>query len=120
MNKLTLVLGASTKEDRYSNKAIKLLRKHLHDVIAVGRDIGKVADIDIQSNFPENVKVDTLTMYINPEIQKLYYKDILRIKPKRIIFNPGSENIELKSLAKKNGIATEDACTLVLLNTGQF
>ncbi|HRN94180.1 MAG: CoA-binding protein [Chitinophagales bacterium] len=120
MNKLTLVLGASTKEDRYSNKAIKLLRKHLHDVIAIGRDTGRVADIDIQSEFPESVKIDTLTLYVNPAVQKQYYERILKCKPSRIIFNPGSENLELERLAENAGIKTEEACTLVLLNTGQY
>ena len=116
----TLVLGASTDPSRYANKAIQLLRAHHHEVIAVGKDEGHVADVNIIHEFPVNEKVDTLTLYLNPERQKLYYNKILNLKPRRIIFNPGTENNELSQLAAQNGIATEDACTLVLLNTGQY
>jgi hypothetical protein len=120
MKKTTLVLGASTHIDRYSNRAIKLLRRHEHPVVAVGRDTGSVADVTIESDFPQPGTVDTLTLYVNPSIQKNYYDKILDLKPNRIIFNPGTENRELEELAKENGIATEEACTLVLLNTGQY
>jgi len=116
----TLVLGASTHDYRYSNQAIKLLRAHKHEVIAVGRDLGKAGDIEIVSSFPENEKIDTVTMYLSPAHQRDYYDKIVAAKPRRIIFNPGAENDELKALAEKNGIATEEACTLVLLNTGQY
>lgn len=120
MNKRTLVLGASTKPDRYSNRAIQLLRSFHHDVIAVGSDTGRVGDVEIQQTFPMNEAINTLTLYINPTIQKTYYDKILKLKPQRIIFNPGTENNELKQLAEQNGIETEEACTLVLLNTGQY
>ena len=120
MSKRTLVLGASTNTERYSNKAIQLLRSFKHDVIAVGNSAGTVADVHIQTAFPENEPINTLTLYINPSIQKNYYSSILKLHPSRIIFNPGTENPELKKLAEENGIATEDACTLVLLNTGQY
>lgn len=116
----TLVLGASTHSYRYSYKAIKLLRAHKHEVIGVGRDIGTVDDVTIQSSFPENEKIDTVTMYLNPLHQKQYYDKIIAAKPRRIIFNPGAENAELERLAEQNGIKTEEACTLVLLNTGQY
>ena len=116
----TLVLGASTHSYRYSNKAINLLRAHKHEVIAVGRDTGKVADVIIQSSFPENEKIDTVTMYLSPQHQQGYYDNIIATKPRRIIFNPGAENAELEKLAEQNGIKTEEACTLVLLNTGQY
>jgi predicted CoA-binding protein len=120
MNKKTLVLGASTKPDRYSNRAIKLLRSFHHDVVAVGNDAGTVADVEIQQSFPESGAINTLSLYVNPGIQKTYYQSILKLKPERIIFNPGTENVELKKLAEQNGIETEEACTLVLLNTGQY
>jgi len=116
----TLVLGASTDSSRYANKAIRLLRAHNHDVVAVGKDEGSVADINIIHEIPAGEKVDTLTLYLNPERQKLYYQKILELKPRRIIFNPGTENTELEKLAAENGISTEEACTLVLLNTGQY
>jgi predicted CoA-binding protein len=120
MKKTTLVLGASTHIERYSNRAIKLLRRHEHPVIAVGIDEGIVADVAIGKEFPEAGTVDTLTLYVNPSIQKSYYSKILELKPGRIIFNPGTENKDLQELAEENGIATEEACTLVLLNTGQY
>ncbi len=116
----TLVLGASTNPSRYSYKAVKLLRAHNHEVIGVGRDTGTVADVTIQPSFPENEKIDTVTMYLSPLHQQGYYDKIIAAKPRRIIFNPGAENAELGKLAKQNGIKTEEACTLVLLNTGQY
>lgn len=115
----TLVLGASTDTARYANRAIKLLRAHNHEVVAVGKDEGNVAGVDIIHDIPAE-QVDTVTMYLNPLRQKLYYDKILSLKPRRIIFNPGAENHELEKLAADNGIATEEACTLVLLNTGQY
>lgn len=116
----TLVLGASTDPLRYANKAIKLLRAHQHEVVAVGKDEGSVEDVNIIHGFPGDEKIDTVTLYLNPVRQRSYYQEIMRLKPRRIIFNPGTENTELEKLAAENGIATEEACTLVLLNTGQY
>ena len=116
----TLVLGASTQPSRYSNKAIKLLRAHKHEVLGLGRDLGMVDDVEIKPDFPTDTDIDTVTMYLNPMHQQQYYDKIMAAKPRRIIFNPGAENNELAELAHKNGIATEEACTLVLLNTGQY
>ncbi len=116
----TLVLGASLHSHRYSFKAINLLRAHQQEVIAVGRDSGQVADVQIVKDFPLDQKLDTVTIYLNPERQKEYYSKIVQAKPRRIIFNPGAENPELEKLARENGIQTEEACTLVLLSTGQY
>ena len=116
----TLVLGASTDPARYANRAIKLLRAHDHEVVAVGKDEGSVADVNIVHDFPADNKVDTVTLYLNPVKQQSYYQQILNLKPRRIIFNPGTENDELVKLATEKGIETEEACTLVLLNTGQY
>lgn len=116
----TLVLGASTNTSRYANKAIRLLRAHNHEVVAVGKDEGSVGDVAILHDMPVTDKIDTITMYLNPFNQKDYYQQIMQMKPRRIIFNPGAENSELEKLATENGIATEEACTLVLLNTGQY
>jgi predicted CoA-binding protein len=115
----TLVLGASTNPSRYSYKAIRLLRSYKHKVVAVGLSGGEVDDVVIMKDFPKE-PFDTLTMYLSPAHQHEYYQRIIEAKPRRIIFNPGAENEELKQLAEQNGIATEDACTLVLLNTGQY
>jgi predicted CoA-binding protein len=120
MSKNTMVLGASAKPHRFSCKAIRLLRALGHEVIAVGKEAGTVADVAIQSSIPLNEVIHTVTLYINPTIQKSYYDTLLQLKPRRIIFNPGTENSELKKLAGQHGIETEYACTLVLLQTGQY
>ena len=119
-NKKTLVLGASENPARYSFLAINSLRKHQHDVEAIGRKKGKVLDVDISTDKKPLQSVDTITLYINPNSQKEYYDYILSLQPKRIIFNPGAENDELYHLAQKNGIQPLEACTLVLLSTGQY
>ena len=116
----TLVLGASLNPSRYSNKAVRLLRAHQHEVVAVGRDEGNLDDVKMVHDFSVADKIDTVTMYLSPAHQKLYYAKIIEAKPRRIIFNPGAENDELATLAKQNGIQTEEACTLVLLNTNQY
>jgi predicted CoA-binding protein len=118
--KKTLVLGASTKSERYSNMAVKALLKHGHEVIAVGRDAGEIDGLDIQRDFPADQVFDTVTLYLNPTHQKEYYQSVLALKPKRIIFSPGAENREFEKLAQAKGIQTEEACTLVLLSTNQY
>jgi predicted CoA-binding protein len=119
-NKKTLVLGASANPARYSFLAINSLRKHQHPVEAIGRKEGKVLDVDIVTEKKSFDTVDTVTLYLNPTHQKEYYDYILSLRPKRIIFNPGAENDELCHLAQKNGIQPLEACTLVLLSTGQY
>lgn len=116
----TLILGASTSPARYSYLALKLLRSHHHEVLAVGKTGGTLEGVTIEKEFPTGEKIDTVTLYLNPEHQKPYYDKIIAAKPRRIIFNPGTENEELKNLAEPNGIETEYACTLVMLNTGQY
>lgn len=120
MNKKTVVLGASENPARYSNMAVKKLAAHDHDVIAIGRRQGKIDGIEITKEHPDSDNVDTVTIYLNPENQKPFYDYIISLKPKRLIFNPGTENDELELLANKNGIKTQEACTLVLLSTGQY
>ena len=118
--KKTIVLGASENTERYSNKAIRALRNKGHPVIAVGLREGKVLDVDIVKIKPDESDVDTVTLYLSAKNQKGYYDYILSLHPKRIIYNPGAENEDLESLANKNGIENMEACTLVLLATGQF
>jgi len=120
MQKYTLVLGASENVERYSNMAVKLLQHFNHPVIAVGNKIGKINDITIQKGEPTITGIDTITLYLNPTNQQPYYNYILALNPKRIIFNPGTENHELQALAQAKGIQTQEACTLVLLRTGQY
>src|SRR5215212_8089822 len=119
-SKKTLVLGASDNPSRYSYLAIQRLRSHGHPVVAIGKKAATVGDVTFgnqQENFSD---VDTVTLYLNPIRQQQYYDYILSLKPERIIFNPGAENEELATLAKKNGIKTLAACTLVLLSTNQY
>ncbi|WP_431211931.1 CoA-binding protein [Puia sp. P3] len=118
--KKTLVLGASDNPTRYSNLAMKRLHSHGHPVIAIGRKRVKDGDIAIETEKIDYSDIDTVTLYLNPTHQKEYYDYILSLHPKRIIFNPGAENPELEQLAEANGIQPLEACTLVLLSTGQF
>ena len=120
IKKKTLVIGASTNKERYSNIAMNMLTKHEHPVLAVGLKEGKVAGVDIQTGMPAFEDVDTVTLYLNPKNQVSYYEYILSLQPKRVIFNPGTENTELQNKLEKQNIAYEEACTLVLLSTDQY
>lgn len=117
---MTVVIGASENPQRYSFLAVNRLRANGHPVIAIGKREGQIGDTPITKEHPALEGVDTVTLYLNPTLQQEYYDYILSLKPKRIIFNPGTENTELISLAKTNGIEPQEACTLVLLSTGQF
>lgn len=120
MNKKTLVLGASDHPERYSFLAMNRLKHHGHDVVGIGKHKAVVAGEEI---FTEQVPLEdihTVTLYLNPGHQQQYYNYILALKPQRIIFNPGTENEELFQLAKQNNIEPVEACTLVMLSTGQY
>lgn len=116
----TLVLGASPNADRYSYKAAILLKKYNHEVMPVGIKQGKIADMDILTGMPAIENVHTITLYVGADNQKVYYDYILTSHAQRIIFNPGTENLELKALAEKKNIECVEGCTLVMLQTGQF
>lgn len=118
--KKTVVLGASDNPARYSFLAVDKLKRFGHDVVAIGKKEGKVGDTNVITERPDEKNVDTVTLYLNPQHQKQYYDYILSLHPKRIIFNPGAENDELYELAKTNGIQPLEACTLVMLSTGQY
>ncbi|HSV10036.1 MAG TPA: CoA-binding protein [Hanamia sp.] len=118
--KKTLVLGASANPSRYSYLAINMLRQKGHDVVAVGKHTGKVNDVEVKSEQQPIESLDTVTLYLNANNQKPYYDYIFSLKPKRIIFNPGAENQELAALAEEKNIQPQNACTLVLLSTGQY
>lgn len=100
--------------------AVNKLREHNHDVVAVGKRPGTIGDVEVSTETSKVPGLDTVTMYLNAANQKQYYQYILDSKPKRIVFNPGAENDELAALAKQNGIQPVEACTLVLLSTGQY
>ena len=118
--KKTLVLGASPNPSRYSNIAVNRLTNHGHEVVPVGVREGEIAGIEIIKGRPEVECIDTVTLYLNPKRQEEYYDYILALNPKRIIFNPGTENPELSRLAREQGIETEIACTLVQLSIGEY
>lgn len=120
MNKKTLVVGASENPARYSNKAIRALRNHKHDVVALAKRKGQVLDVPIQTVFPLDDEVDTVTLYVGSQHQPEYYSHIINLNPKRVIFNPGTENSEFVNLLKEKGIEAEQACTLVLLSIGNY
>lgn len=118
--KKTLVLGASSNPDRYSNMAIRRLIAAGHPVVAVGNRQGEAHGITIHKSQVYEDDIHTITLYLSPDNQRPYYQYILSLKPKRIIFNPGTYNPELITLAEKYGTHCEVACNLVLLSTGQF
>lgn len=118
--KKTLVIGASENPDRYSNKAIRALVLHGHEVVAIGLNEGQVAGVSFNSEKKAFENIDTVTMYVGPQNQREYYQYILNLKPQRVIFNPGTENPEFIAKLESAGIHPEIACTLVLLSIGQY
>lgn len=118
--KKTLVLGASDNPARYSYSAINKLAAHGHPVVAIGKKNGLVGDVQIEKDHLPIAGVDTVTLYLNPMNQREYFDYILDLKPKRIIFNPGTENEQLISKAKENGIEPVIGCTLVMLSVGTY
>lgn len=118
--KSTLVIGATARPDRYANMAIRSLLKHGRKVIAYGRETGEVEGTQIETEWNPDWDVDTVTLYLNPRNQEMYYDDIIALKPERVIFNPGTENRDFINLLTKNGIHSEIACTLVLLSIGEY
>lgn len=118
--KKTLVLGASTNPARYSNLAINRLKQYDHPIVAIGNREGTVAGVEIIKDRPDFEDIDTVTLYLNPTNQKPYYDYILSLKPKRVIFNPGTENEELEELLSAQGTTPIEACTLVMLSTGLY
>lgn len=120
MSKRTLVLGASHSQSRYSNLAVRRLKEKGHEIFPLGDRKGKIDGLQILTETTGLENIDTVSVYLNSENQKQYYDFIMKLKPKRIIFNPGAENPELEKLAQQNGIETLEACTLVMLSTGLY
>ncbi len=116
----TLVFGASTNPQRYSYKAIERLKAFNHDIEAIGGREAEVLGIKIQIGHPDLSDVCTITMYMGASRQADHEEYLLSLKPKRIIFNPGAENDSLAQKARENNIEVLEACTLVMLNTGQY
>ena len=117
---VTMVLGASPNPERYSFMATVMLTEKGHTVYPFGIKKGMIQNLHIVQDWPSPGSIETLTLYLGPIAQEAYYDQIIALKPKRIIFNPGTENPILDGLAKTAGIATIEACTLVMLTTGQY
>ncbi len=118
--KKTLVLGATDNPARYAYLAVERLLRYGYEVIPVGQKDTNVLGLKIHTGQPAFSDIDTITLYLNPKNQQQYYDYILSLKPKRIIFNPGTENPEFEKMAEAKGIETLDACTLVMLSAGQY
>ncbi len=120
MIRKTLVFGASLKPDRYSHMAVTKLRNNKHDVVAFGMLPGEVSGVQIDTELIAYKDVDTITLYMNPKRLKAYYNYLISLQPRRVLFNPGTENSEFYAELRKYGITYEEACTLVLLSTNQY
>ena len=118
--KKTLIIGASPDPTRYAYKAAHLLVAKGHQIVNIGIKKGEVAGVVIEKPDTVYSDIDTITLYIGSAIQHDYYNYIVSTHPKRVIFNPGTENTALAQLLDKNNIEHTEACTLVLLSTGQY
>ncbi len=120
MSKKTLVLGASLNPERYSYKAIKMLKDKMHEVSALGLKHGEIFGTTIDVQQKPYLDIHTVTLYLNPKRQEPFYTYVMQLNPKRVIFNPGTENPDFFKLLERQNIAYEIACTLVLLSTNQY
>lgn len=118
--KKTLIIGASPNPSRYAYRAAQLLKSKGHEIVNVGIKKGAVAGVEIETPDAIHDDIDTVTLYIGPDLQPQYYDYITETNPKRVIFNPGTENRELQNLLLAKGIEPVEACTLVLLSIGQY
>ena len=116
----TLVIGASLNPDRYSNKAVLMLSNAGIPVIAFGLKKGSISNVQIDTALKYYKNIHTVTIYLNPKRQEAYYKHIIKLKPKRVIFNPGTENPIFYRLLRESNVYYEIACTLVLISTNQY
>ncbi|TAE91185.1 MAG: CoA-binding protein [Bacteroidetes bacterium] len=119
MPKKTLVLGAAPDAEKYAYKATVMLKEYGHPVVPFGIKKGYIGNLKITNELPEG-EFDTVTLYIGPPKQQAYFDYLVKLKPKRVIFNPGTENLVLENLLERNEIEPVIACTLVLLRTGQY
>ncbi|MEL6122521.1 MAG: CoA-binding protein [Bacteroidota bacterium] len=115
-----VVIGASLNPSRYSHQAVSLLSEKGYDVIAIGRKDGQIGDVQIHQDQIDLDEVDTISLYLSPQIQAQYHDYIKMLGARRIIFNPGTENPEFQQELVDEGVDAFEACTLVMLRTGQF
>jgi len=120
MSKKTLVIGASENQNRYANKAVRMLKNKGFEVLALGKRTGIIDGIEIFKDQKDIINLDTVTLYLNLENQKDVVDYVLKLKPNRVIFNPGAENGVAEKQFNEVGIETINACTLVMLTTGQY
>lgn len=120
MTKSTLVIGASLKESRYSNQCVKTLVSAHLPVTAAGLREGKIDGIPVQSGFPELHDIHTITLYLGPQNQESWYDYILKLNPKRVVFNPGTENPEFEDMLAENGIEVVEDCTIMMVQGGRY
>jgi predicted CoA-binding protein len=117
---ITLVLGASENPSRYAHMAVERLQEKGHHILAVGLKTGMIGETPIVTSIPTDIKIDTVTLYVGPKHQTDIIPQIIALHPRRVIFNPGTENADFIQQAQRAGIETEIACTLVLLSTGNY
>ena len=116
-----VVLGASDKPERYSYRAVEMLLEHGYEVIPVHPVLAEVQGLPVVSSVEKiTTPVDTVSVYVNPKLLEPMTEDMVALKPRRVIFNPGTESTQVVAALEKNGIEWENACTLVLLQTNQF
>ena len=120
MDKSTLVIGASLNEMRFSNRCVRTLVADRIPVQAIGLQKGEIAGVEIQTGLPELNGIHTVTLYLGPDNQKPFYDYIVRLKPSRVIFNPGSENEEFQDMLTSNGIEVTEDCTLMMVQGGRY
>jgi uncharacterized protein len=120
--KRTVIIGATTDRSRYAFLAAQILSQYQHEIVPIGIKKGEVFGAQILNIFEKPVvkDVDTITMYIGPHRQPEWYEYLIGLKPKRIIFNPGTENDVLENMAEEKGIEVVEGCTLVMLRTNQY
>lgn len=115
------ILGASNHPERYAHLAFRLLREHGHEVLPVHPALADIEGVPVARRLGELAgPVDTLTLYVRPEIAEGALPEILALRPGRVIFNPGTESPKLRDSLSREGILWVEACTLVMLRTGQF
>lgn len=116
-----VVLGASHKPERYANRAVRMLKERQYHIIPVHPKLDSIEGIPVYSQLGKiRDRVDTLTVYVGPERLRPLIDEIVALRPGRVIFNPGTESAELQNRLDEAGIPWLAACTLVMLQTGQF
>ena len=118
--KTTLVIGASVKPNRFSNIAVRNLLQHKIPVFAIGLREDEIYGVLIKKPFPQLENIDTVTMYIGVKNQPDYYNYILQLKPRRVIFNPGTENPDFERSLSEQGVEVVEGCTLIMLSDGTY